>query len=73
MITISTPAKGYADTPFGFKWGPVEVERRNASREDRVWIVLKTERGGVAVYVTPRGKYRVYKLKRDGSQGKELK
>jgi len=61
----------YADTRHGFRWGPIEVQRR-ASHEGRVWLDLKTERGGVVVYVTRRGKVRVYQLKRDGTQGREL-
>ena len=50
-------------TDYGFKWGPVEVDRA-ANDDKKGWVVLmvKTKKHphGIQVYVTKTGKVRVY-------------
>lgn len=58
-----------AETPFGFKWGPLTVTRLTEHRGD-VWIDLTTIDGkSVTVFSSAKGKsLRVFG---DGWEGKE--
>jgi len=51
-------AVGYEDTPYGFNWGHVKVERAAQVRGNRV-ITIKTPRDVLQVRVTPTGLIRV--------------
>lgn len=49
------------ETKYGFKWGPVEVER-HCSDQKKGWVIfgIKTKKKTLQVYVTKTGKVRVY-------------
>ena len=52
-----------ADTPYGFEWGPVKVERAFSNiKAGWVTLLLKTKKYplGIQVYVTKTGKIRVF-------------
>jgi len=50
-------------TKYGFRWGPVEIERRyshpNKGAKRAVWIRLKTARQELTVHITPTGFIRI--------------
>jgi hypothetical protein len=46
-------------TPYGFKWGPVEVQRWCSDDKGGVVIGLITKRESVEIRVTPTGLIRV--------------
>ena len=50
-------------TEYGFKWGPVEVDRAcNDDKKGWAILMVKTKKHphGIQVYVTKTGKVRVY-------------
>lgn len=63
----STPK--YQELPYGFKFGPVAVERW-CSDDKKGWVLLgvKSEKQTLQLYVTKTGKIRVFT---SGEGGKE--
>lgn len=43
------------ETTYGFKWGPVSVERLASEDKFGVVLLIETERGRLEVRVTPSG------------------
>ncbi len=43
-------------TPYGFKWGPLRVERAMSLPEGRVVLTVKTEYRELNIYATPGGR-----------------
>lgn len=51
----------YEETPYGFKYGPVEIERAFSDKK-RGWVILqlRTPKGELQIYVTRTGKVRIF-------------
>jgi len=45
----------YQETPYGFQWGPVLIERCASDPKWGVILTLKTQKGTAEVRVTPSG------------------
>ena len=46
----------FEEEPFGFKYGPVTVERQcSDDKKGWVFMTLKTRRGEIGIYVTKTG------------------
>lgn len=57
----SDPEYPCAETRFGFRWGPVRVDRFWSDKRG-VMLGILTDRGCVQVFVTPTGFVRVGKM-----------
>ena len=49
----------YEDIPYGFRWGPLEIERVGSFEKWGVVLELKTPKQSLLIRVTPSGLIRV--------------
>lgn len=55
----------HQDTPYGFRWGPIIVERASSDQKHGVWLHIRTGKQLLTVRATPSGLLRVSDIEKD--------